>query len=157
MPVVAPLIPAECIDLNFRARTKSSAIRELVKLAERSHRFWDAEAIRVALESREERGSTAGPGGFATPHPHRRLPNAQSESVIAFARSPGGLAFGAGRGGLTDLFFLVCCVDDREHLRVLSRLSRMLHRQEFADQLRSTENAADVRRLIESAELDLSN
>src|SRR5947207_2616362 len=39
-PVIAPLMLAECIDLNFGARTKNSAIRELVNLADRSHRLW---------------------------------------------------------------------------------------------------------------------
>src|SRR6516225_7433391 len=43
-PLLSTLMPAECIDLNFPARTRNSALRELVKLAERSHRVWDPEA-----------------------------------------------------------------------------------------------------------------
>lgn len=151
-PVIAPLLPIECIDLEFSARTKNSAIRDLVKLADRSNRLWDIDAIVEAVEQREARGATAWPGGFATPHPHRRLPYAQGESVIAFARSPGGLAFGAGREGLTDLFFLICCVDDAEHLRVLSRLSRMMRRADFAESLREAESAREVLELIQNAE-----
>ncbi len=151
-PMIAPLLPLECIDLEFGARTKNSAIRDLVKLADRSNRLWDIEAITEAVELRESRGATAWPGGFATPHPHRRLPYAQGESVIAFARSPGGVAFGAGRDGLTDLFFLICCVEDAEHLRVLSRLSRLMRRPEFADSLRQAESARDVVALVQSAE-----
>jgi len=156
-PIIASLIPAECIDLKFPARTKNSAIRELVKLADNSARLWDVDAIRAAVERREEQGTTAWPGGFATPHPHRRLPQAQGESVIAFARSPGGIAFGAGRGGLTDLFFLICCTDNRQHLRVLSRLSRMLRRDGFADELRSAETPADVLRLLDAGERELQS
>lgn len=152
---VAPLIPVECIDLHFQARTKNSAIRELVALADKSHRLWDTDAIREAVTVREERGTTAWPGGFATPHPHRRLPHAQGESIVAFARSPGGINFGAGRDGMTDLFFLICCTDNREHLRVLSRLSRILRRPGFTDELRAAEIPADVLRLIEAAELEL--
>jgi PTS system nitrogen regulatory IIA component len=154
-PLVAPLMPLECIDLELAARTKTSAIRDLVKLADRSDRLWDTDAIRESVLTRETRGSTAWPAGFAIPHPHRRLPHAQGESVIAFARSRGGIAFGAGRDGLTDLFFLVCCSDDREHLRVLSRLSRMVRRSEFADALRGAAQAADVRSLVETAEREL--
>lgn len=155
-PAIAPLIPVECIDLNFQARTKSSAIRELVHLADRSHQIWDTDAMREAIERREEMGTTAWPGGFATPHPHRRLPHAQGDSVIAFARSPGGIAFGAGRGGMTDLFFLVCCTENREHLRVLSRLSRIMRRASVADDLREAETPADVLRIIEAGEMALS-
>jgi mannitol/fructose-specific phosphotransferase system IIA component (Ntr-type) len=85
------------------------------------------------------------------------LPNVQGESVIAFARSPGGIAFGAGRGGMTDLFFLICCTDNRQHLRVLSRLSRMLRRDGFADALRAAERPADVLSLIDAAERELES
>jgi PTS system nitrogen regulatory IIA component len=152
-PIIATLIPAESIDLNFAARTKGSAIRELVKLADNSGRLWDTDAIRAAIERREEMGTTAWPGGFATPHPHRRLPQAQSESVIAFARSPGGIPFGAR--GMTDLFFVICCTDNRQHLRVLSRLSRMLRRDGFADALRAAETPADVLRILEAGEREL--
>jgi nitrogen PTS system EIIA component len=154
-PVIAPMIPVECIDLNFGARTKNSALRGLVKLADNSGRIWDTDAILQAVERREELGTTAWPGGFATPHPHRRLAHVQGESVIAFARSPGGITFGAGRDGMTDLFFLICCTDNRQHLRVLSRLSRMLRRDGFADALRTAELPADVLRLIEAAEREL--
>src|SRR5579871_6000560 len=156
-PLVAELIPLECIELNFQARTKDSAIRDLIKLADRSNRLWDIDAIREAVEAREATRSTAWPEGFATPHPHRRLPQAQAESAIAFARSPGGVLFGAERGGLTDLFFLICCTDDAEHLRVLSRLSRMLRGTDLADRLRSAATPPDVRQLLEKAESELSN
>jgi PTS system nitrogen regulatory IIA component len=152
-PIIASLIPRECIDLNFSARTKTSAIRALVTLADNSGRVWDTDAIRAAVERREELGTTAWPGGFATPHPHRRLPQVQGESVIAFARSPGGLPFGAR--GMTDLFFLICCTDNRQHLRVLSRLSRILRRDGFVDELRAAEAPADVLRLLEAAEIAL--
>jgi PTS system nitrogen regulatory IIA component len=154
-PVIASLISVECIDLTFAARTKKSAIRALVNLADNSGRLWDTDAIRAAVERREQQGTTAWPGGFATPHPHRRLPKAQGESVIAFARSPGGIAFGAGHGGMTDLFFLVCCTDNRQHLRVLSRLSRMLRRDGLADELRSAQTPANVLRLLEAGEREL--
>ena len=156
-PVIVGLIPANCIDINLPARTKGSVIRELVKLASNADSVWDANAIREAVETREAKATTAAPGGFALPHPHRRLPNVLGGSVIAFGRTVAGIPFGAEHGGLTDLFFLVCCTDDRQHLRVLSRLSRILRRPGFADELRSAESPTEVRRLIEAAELALSN
>ncbi len=156
-PFVATLMPVECIELNFHARTKTSVIRELVNLAAQTGMVSNPEAIREAVEVREAKASTAWPAGFATPHPHRRLPDALSGAVIAVARAPGGIPFGAADGGLTDLFFLVCCTEDRQHLRVLSRLSRILSKPGIADKIREADTANDVRRLIETAELDLSN
>lgn len=156
-PFIAALIPAECIELEFTARTRKSAIRELVKLAARTGAVADAATLREAVETREAKGTTAWPGGFATPHPHRRLPAALNEAVIAVARTPGGIPFGADLGGSTDLFFLVCCTDDRQHLQVLSRLSRIMRKPGFCDEIRCAETTKEVLRLIESAELDLSN
>ncbi len=95
-PMIATLIPPDCIDVHFSARTKGSAIRELVKLASRSQLVWDPEAIQAAVEFREAKASTAWPEGFALPHPHRRLRNALGDSVIALARASSGIAFGAG-------------------------------------------------------------
>ena len=153
--VIAEMMPIGCIDLNPSARSKSSVLRHLVALAERTGYLWDPEAIRQAVDAREARTSTAWPGGYATPHPHRRLPGALGESVIAFVRTSSGIPFGAGDGELTDLFFLVCCTEDRLHLQVLSRLARLMAQPAFADNLRLAAAPAAVRDLIESAELEL--
>jgi PTS system nitrogen regulatory IIA component len=56
---------------------------------------------------------------------------------------------------LTDIFFLVCCRDDRTHLRVLARLSRLFLRPGFLDELRAAETPAAAWQLITSAEQEL--
>ena len=75
--------------------------------------------------------------------------------MLAYGRTATGIPFGASQGGLTDIFFLVCCQDDRTHLRVLARLSRLLLRPGFIDELRATETSAETFQLIDSAERDL--
>jgi mannitol/fructose-specific phosphotransferase system IIA component (Ntr-type) len=81
---------------------------------------------------------------------------AQGESLIAFARTGGGIPFGAPDGGLTDLFFLISCRDAAMHLRVLARLSRMMLRAGFLDELRAAETVQDTLQAIEQAERELS-
>src|SRR6185503_7297462 len=103
-----------------------------------SWQIYDTDALLQAIKSREELGSTALAGGVAIPHPHRPLsPKAQGDSVVAFARTGSGIPFGAPDGDLTDLFFLVSCRGADTHLRVLARLSRMMLRPAFLDELRS--------------------
>ena len=58
-------------------------------------------------------------------------------------------------GGLTDIFFLVCCRDDRTHLKVLARLSRLLLRPGFVESLRNAETATQTWQVIAAAELEL--
>ena len=155
-PLLSKLIPAECIDLNFPARTRNSALRELVKLAERSHRVWDPEAILEAIIVREENGGTAHDEGFAIPHPHRRIPNTLGESVLAFGRTGSGIPFGGPRGSLTDLFFLLCCTEDRLHLRALARLALVLRQESARAQLRSAQTPADVLAILDENERQLA-
>ena len=78
-------------------------MRAMVRLAEQSWQVYDPDAVLQAVQSREERGSTAQENGVAVLHPHRPLTDALGESVMAFGRTAGGVPFGAPRGGLTDL------------------------------------------------------
>ena len=74
---------------------------------------------------------------------------------MAYGRTASGIPFGAPGGGLTDIFFLVCCRDDRTHLKVLARLSRLLLRPGFTDTLRSAETPSETWQVIASAEREL--
>jgi PTS system nitrogen regulatory IIA component len=74
---------------------------------------------------------------------------------MAYGRTTSGIPFGAPHGTLTDIFFLVCCRDDRTHLQVLARLSRLLLRPGFVDELRAAETVADTWQLLAEAERGL--
>jgi PTS system nitrogen regulatory IIA component len=53
---------------------------------------------------------------------------------------------------LTDLFFLICSVEDRGHLQTLARLSRLVGNAEFLTDLRAAADALAVHELLERAE-----
>lgn len=154
-PLLASLLSEASIAVPLAASTRASVLRELVALAEQSWQVFDPEAILHAVRQREEASSTARPGGIALPHPRRPMPNALGDSLLAFARTSSGIPFGAPRGELTDIFFLICSRDDRTHLRVLARLSRLLLRPEFLVALREAETPRDVWQSIETAEREL--
>jgi|SRR5579864_638195 len=151
-PVLSSLLPIESIDLNFPARTRNSALRELVKLTEQSHRVWDPETILEAIIVREENGGTAHEEGFAIPHPHRRIPNTLGESVMAFGRAASAIPFGGPRGSTTDLFFLLCCTEDRLHLRALARLALVLRQESARAQLRAAQTPVEVLEVLDETE-----
>ena len=137
------------------ASTRASVLKELVALAEQTWQVYDPTAIREAIRQREEMATTALPSGVAIPHPRRPLPNALGESLMAYGRTTSGIPFGAPHGTLTDMFFLVCCRDERTHLQVLARLSRLLLRPGFVDELRAADTVADSWHLLADAERDL--
>jgi PTS system nitrogen regulatory IIA component len=151
-PLLAGLLSQASVAVPLVASTRASVLKELVGLAEQSWQVYDAEAILDAVRQREEMASTALPSGVAIPHPRRPLPNALGESVLAYARTASGIPFGGPNGGLTDIFFLVCSRDDHTHLRVLARLTRLLMRPEFLDELRAAETPAESWERVAAAE-----
>jgi PTS system nitrogen regulatory IIA component len=156
-PLLTSLLSEASIAVPLAASTKASVLKELVVLAEQSWQVYDPGAILEAIRQREEVVSTALPEGVAIPHPRRPLPAALGESIVAFGRTTTGIPFGAPGGGLTDLFFLVCCRDDRTHLSVLARLARLFRRPGFLDILRGLEAPAEVWKTIAAAEKELGD
>ena len=156
-PLIANLLAPACVAVPLAATTKASVLKELVKLAEESWEVYDPDAILEAVRLREEMVSTALPSGVAFPHPRRPLAAALGESVIAFGRTASGVPFGDPNGGLTDCFFLIVCRDDQTHLRVLARLTRLLLREGFLDELCAAETAAEAYETIVAAERELLN
>jgi nitrogen PTS system EIIA component len=154
-PLLTGLLSKESIAVPLPASTRASVLQELVRLAEQSWHVYDPKAILEAIRQREEMGTTALENGVALPHPRRPLPAAVGESVVAYGRTASGIAYGAAHGGLTDIFFLVCCRDEWTHLRILARLSRLLLRPGFLDELRAAATPDETWNLIEAAETDL--
>jgi len=154
-PLLTVMLSAATIAVPLTAATKASVLHQLVKVAEQSWQVYDPAAILQAIKLREEICSTALEAGVAIPHPRRPLASALGEAVVAFGRALSPVPFGAPHGGLTDLFFLVCCRDDATHLRVLARLSRLFLRPGFLDDLRAAESPAAAYQVIEAAEADL--
>jgi PTS system nitrogen regulatory IIA component len=153
--LIAQMLSAASMAVPLTSRTRAGVLKDLVGLAEQTWNVYDPDAILEAIRQREDLASTALPSGVAIPHPRRPLAKALGAPVMAYGRTASGVPFGEPSGTLTDIFFLVCCQDDGTHLRVLARLSRLLLRPGFLEDLRAAEKVADTWDLIASAERDL--
>jgi PTS system nitrogen regulatory IIA component len=154
-PLVTRLLTEATMAVPLLANTRASVLKELVNLAEQSWEVYDPDAVLAAIKQREDLGSTALESGVAIPHPRRPLPKALGDHVIAFGKTQRGIPFGGADGAETDLFFLVCCRDDRTHLRVLARLSRILLRPGLIGELRAAETAGEAYQKLVEAEQEL--
>src|SRR5438270_8795708 len=142
--LVSTLVSESTMAVPLTASTKASVLKELVHLAEQSWQVYEPVALLAAVRQREELGSTALSSGVAIPHPRRPSPTMLGEPVIAYARTLAGIPFGAQNGALSDIFFLICCRDQRTHLKVLARISRMMLQPGIVDELRATESVAET-------------
>ena len=145
--LVTDLVGVESIDLDLRASTKTSVLRELVALAQRTGMLHDGPALFQALRQREALGSTALPHGLAIPHPQKPMPYTTAEPLVCLARVPNPIGFGAPDGALTELFFLICSHESHAHLHVLARLMRMLN-DDLIDALRAVDDPAEALQLL---------
>jgi PTS system nitrogen regulatory IIA component len=139
------VLPLEAIAVPLAARTRGSVITSMVEVAARTGWLWDTAKMAEAVRAREDLMPTALDNGVALLHPRRPLAGILAQPFVAFGRTDSGIPFGGPRGGLTDLFFLILSVDDRGHLRVLARLSRLLADSAVVAALRSAPDAAAAR------------
>jgi nitrogen PTS system EIIA component len=149
---IAELMPLEAIAVPLAARTRTSGISSMVELAAQTGYVWDTAKMVEAVRSREDLYPTAVESGVALLHPRRPMASILGEAVLAFGRTATGIPFGAPRGALTDLFFLILSLDDSGHLRVLARLSRLLSDPSFVDILRGSADARAVREAVSERE-----
>ena len=140
------------------AKTKSSILHELVALAAATGRLSNREDLLASLEAREALCSTGMPGGFALPHPRVPDPYLFETSFIVLGRTVQEIHFGAPDGQPTNLFFLICCQDDRLHLHILARICLMAQNTAILEQLRqSADNSAMHAALLAAEELVLAD
>ncbi len=152
-PKVADLLAVEAIAIPLQARTRGSVIRNMCELATRSGLMWDAPAMVEAVKAREELHPTALDNGVALMHPRRPQTSILADSVIALGVCPTPIAF-SDAGQLTDVFFLICSYDDRTHLRILARLSRLITADDVVDQLRTAESPTAAWEIMRHAEAE---
>ena len=134
------------------AKTKSSVLHELVSLAASTGHLNNPPELLVSLEAREALCTTGMPGGFALPHPRVPDPYLFDTSFIVLGRTTQEIHFGAPDGRSTDLFFLICCQDDRLHLHTLARICLMAQKTTLLNQLRLCPNAAAMLSALLTAE-----
>jgi len=150
--IVAELVRPEAIEPALSSKTKPSVLRDMVALADRTGLVCNPHDFLKSLEERERLCSTALSDGIALLHPRNHDPNLFVDSFVGIARAIHPVPFGAPDGKRTDLFFLICCQDDRLHLHVLARLCMMSKQTKVLLQLREAESAKTMVAVLRRAE-----
>jgi PTS system nitrogen regulatory IIA component len=149
---IAAMLPFEAIEIPLVARTRNSVVNSMVEVAARTGWLWDPQKMAEAVSSREDMHPTALENGVALLHPRRPMPSILGQAFLALGRTETGIPFGGSRGVLTDVFFLICSIDDRGHLQTLARLSRLIATPDFLAALRAAPDGRTAREVIAQAE-----
>lgn len=149
--LVRSRMAVETSAVPLKAKTQPSVLSELVQIANTNWQVYDPEKVLSSLRAREDESPTTVGHGIALPHLRRPLPGSLGASLVTFGRTFSPVPFG-GQGGTCDLFFLLLCQDQEEHVQVLARLARMIAHDGFVGSLRQAPSVADVLDLIEETE-----
>jgi len=147
------LMPLEAIAIPLKAKTRNSVVSAMVDLAVQTGWLWDKQTMVEAILAREAMYPTALENGVALLHPRRPLGSILSQPLVCLGITSSGVPFGGS--SLTDVFFLICSVDDPGHLRILTRLSRVITLEGVLESLRSAGDAPTARSVIQQAEIVL--
>ena len=153
--LVERLLRPEWIAPNLASHTKPGVIRDMVALAVTTGLLYDDTALLREIEARETASSTAISGGAAFLHARYHDPYFASDSFIVFGKTAQHIFFGAQDGEQTDLFFLICCMDDTLHLHVLARLCMLAHGTMLLSDLRAATSSDEMYHILCRAERDL--
>jgi PTS system nitrogen regulatory IIA component len=153
--IVTELLRPEFIEAAMTSRTKPSLLRDLVDRAARTGLVTNAGELLATISEREKLGSTALSGGVALVHPRNQEPYRFEDSFVLLGRAVQPLPFGSPDGATTDLFFLMCCQDDRIHLHVLARLCMMCQQTALLLELRDAQDAAGMHRAVAESEREV--
>ena len=129
------------IEPALTAKTKSSVLRQMAALAEKTGRVCDSQALLSGLEAREDLCPTGIPGGLALLHSRNPESYLFEAAFVALGRTIQQIPFGSPDGRPTDLFFLIGCPDERLHLHTLARLCLMAQKTDLLLELRQAADA----------------
>ena len=149
---ISGLLLAGRILSEMDAKTRPAALRALLAAADETGWVNDSTALRESVETRERMCSTALPGGVAIPHPMHHEPYLLERCFMVLGRVPSPIPFGSPDGQTTDLFFLLCSSDERQHLQWLARVCRLCRETSMLEELRQATDEASMREAVRRAE-----
>lgn len=137
----------ECILLESREREKEAVIRQLVNLLAEHHTVSDPDQVVEQILEREELASTCLGFGCAVPHAHT---TGVDTTVLAAARLVPPIECDTPDGEPVSLMFLMAGPENSAglHIRLLSKLARLLHDDTFREELRSVNSQKEFYDLI---------
>src|SRR5512133_1857783 len=148
---IASLLEESFIAINLEAETKEEALMRMVDLLGSSTKVLDLEKIRRAILERERILSTGVGHGFAIPH---AKVDALTDIVAAFATTARPIDFQALDGEPVRLIFMLVGRETHvgTHLKLLSRVSRLMNNETFRAQLLQATTPAEVLQLCQEEE-----
>ena len=150
---LSKLLDENCIELDLKANKKKDVIEELLSILKQNGKTGniDIPSLLEEMMEREKSSSTGIGNGVAIPH---KLISGIDETVMAFGRKSSGINFDSIDGKPAELFFLILGQEGKstKHLRILSKLARLLHNSSFRAILSGTKSPEEIIEAVKQQE-----
>lgn len=150
--LLTELLTPDRIKIPLVSTGKEELLRELVDIAARDAGLSDHSEVLRAVMDREQVLSTGIGSGVAIPHGKSA---SVTRLVLAAGVAPAGVDFEALDGRPVQLFFLLVGPDSAagDHVKALSRISRLLRRELFRDRLTRASTPQEFYDVLAEAEV----
>ena len=148
---VSELLNPGVIISDLKGTKKEEVINELIDLFKNDSRVEDVEKVRSAVLDREKIMSTGVGKGFAIPHGKT---NSISDIIAAFGKTKNPVDYDALDNQPVHLVFLLVGKDNlvSKHIKLLSRISRMMNKDDFRNQLLEANSAEEILNIFHKEE-----
>lgn len=150
------LLSRRTVRVGLEGETKEEIIHALVQVLDGLPEIRNLDDIEAAVRDRESVMSTGVGKALALPHAKT---SAVSGTVAAFAVTREPVEWGAIDNQPVRLVFLLVGTEaaKSQHIKVLSRVSRLMNREDFRSRLLDAESAGEVIRAFEEGDLALAD
>ncbi len=141
------ILNPSCAETEVAASDKDAALAAAVDVLSRGGKVQDGARLLEEVRARERLASTGIGEGVAVPH---ALCDAMTETVMAVLRLEAPIPFEAPDGIPVDILFLMAGPkgETATHLKLLSKLARLLHDGEFRNAARKAPDGPSLAKLL---------
>ncbi len=140
---ISDILTEDLVVSRLKGTSKQEIIDAMVDLVATSPKVLDKDKVHEAIFDREKIMSTGVGNGFAIPHGKT---DAVTDIVAAFAVTEEEIDYDSLDEKPVRLVFLLVGKDNLvgPHIKLLSRISRLMNKEEFRNQLLSTSSAKEI-------------
>ena len=152
---ITDILNESVVRTNVPGSTKEEIINSMIDIAGTQKQVADKERMRTAIFEREKIMSTGVGSGFAIPHGKT---DAVNDIVAAFAVTAQPIDYQSLDDQPVRLIFLLVGRDNMvgPHIKLLSRISRLMNKEDFRKQLLEAETPKDILELFRQEEATIS-
>ncbi|RPI14132.1 MAG: PTS sugar transporter subunit IIA [Ignavibacteriae bacterium] len=148
---ISDILSTDVIEVNLDVKDKDDSLNKIIAIAAKSGKMLDLNKVTETIFEREKLVSTGVGKGFAIPHGKT---DSISDTVASFIITKEPIDFDSIDGEPVRFIFLLVGKETllNTHIKLLSRISRLMNKDEFRDKLLNAKTKEDVLKIFKDEE-----